>query len=214
MISALVTMSVNVVVNYMLIPEMAVSCDGDQGAAIGTIIGSACGLITVMIGYIHSHKNNPQFELNRTFHFDWSVMKKLLRFGSPGELELFLNLLAFDLVILIFHSYGPFAAASVTIAFNYDLLFFIPLIGVNIGVTSLVGRYMGSGDPNLAHRTMLSGLKVVTVYGVLMIALFVFFQSLWLAFLLIVRQTLAKYRKWLQSCYKWSRFMLLPTVMP
>jgi MATE family multidrug resistance protein len=175
MISALVTMSVNVVVNYMLIlgnggfPAM-----GIKGAAIGTIIGSACGLITVMIGYIHSHKNNPQFELNRTFHFDWSVMKKLLRFGSPGGLELFLNLLAFDLVILIFHSYGPIAAASVTIAFNFDLLFFIPLIGVNIGVTSLVGRYMGSGDPNLAHRTMLSGLKVVTVYGVLMIALFVF----------------------------------------
>ena len=36
---------------------------------------------------------------------------------------------------------------------------------------------MGSGDPNLAHRTMLSGLKVVTVYGVLMIALFVFFPE-------------------------------------
>ena len=54
MISALVTMSVNVVVNYMLIlgnggfPAM-----GIKGAAIGTIIGSACGLITVMLSLIH-----------------------------------------------------------------------------------------------------------------------------------------------------------------
>ncbi|MDR4503688.1 MAG: MATE family efflux transporter [Candidatus Scalindua sp.] len=178
MISSLITMSINVVVNYLLIlgkggfPAM-----GIRGAAIGTIIGSTCGLMVVIAGYIFYHKGHRNFEISKSFRFDWLIMKKLLRFGYPGGLEFFLNLMAFDLIVLLFHSYGLEVAASVTIAFNWDLVSYIPLIGVNIGVTSLVGRYMGAGLTDYAHRTTKSGLKMVSVYAVLMLGLFVLFPG-------------------------------------
>ncbi len=178
MISSLITMSINVVVNYMLILGKAgFPVMGIRGAAIGTIIGSSCGLVVVTIGYILYHKGHRKFEISKSFHFDWIIMKKLLRFGYPGGLEFFLNLMAFDLIVLLFHSYGLEAAASLTIALNWDLASYIPLIGVNIGVTSLVGRYMGANLPDNAERTTKSGLQLAGLYAVLMLGLFVLFPK-------------------------------------
>ena len=174
MISSLVTMTVNVAVNYVLIlGRLGFPSLGIRGAAIGTIVGSVCGLLVVIAGYYLYHRGNAKYAIGRSFHFDSLVMKKLLRFGYPGGLEFFLNLLAFDLLVLLFHSYGTEVAASVTIAFNWDLVSFIPIIGVNIGVTSLAGRFMGAGEPDQVDRTTLSGLKIAGLYSILMLFLFV-----------------------------------------
>jgi MATE family multidrug resistance protein len=111
-------------------------------------------------------------------------MKKLLRFGSPGGLEFFLNLLAFNLLILMFQSYGPAVAVSITIAFNWDMVSFIPLLGVNIAITSLVGRFMGASKPEIADRSIFSGLKITTIYGFFMIIFFVIFPKLFVSLFL------------------------------
>ena len=178
MISSLVTMVVNVAMNYMLIlGRWGFPSLGIRGAAIGTIIGSICGLSVVAIGYAVYHRGHPKYAIEKSFRFNGIVMKKLLRFGYPGGLEFFLNLMAFDLVVLLLHSYGAHVAAAVTIAFNWDLVSFIPLIGVNIGVTSLVGRFMGAGKPDQAHRTTHSGLKLASLYSILMLVLFVVFPK-------------------------------------
>jgi len=54
---------------------------------------------------------------------------------------------------------------------------FVPLIGLEIGVTSLVGRYMGAGAPDTAHRATMSGLKMGWVYSGVILVLFVFFPT-------------------------------------
>ena len=178
MFSSMVAMVINVIVNYTLIlGNFGFPVMGIKGAAIGTIIGGLCGLLIVAAGYLMYQRAYGINDFYKSLHFDVTVMRKLLKFGYPGGLEFFLNLLAFDLTVLIFHSYGTDVAAAVTIAFNWDLVSFIPLIGVNIGVTSLVGRFMGGGNPDLAHRTTISGLKLVSVYSVLMIVLFVIFPK-------------------------------------
>ena len=178
MISAIITMVVNVIVNYLLIlGKFGFPALGIKGAAIGTIIGGLSGFLVVVIGYLAYHHRSPQYELSNGFRFDWLVMKKLWRYGYPGGLEFFLNLMAFDLMVLLFHSYGPDVAAATTIALNWDLASFIPLIGVNIGVTSLVGRFMGAREPDQAHRVTRSGLKLTTGYGILMLLLFVVFPK-------------------------------------
>ena len=84
--------------------------------------------------------------------YDGEVMRKLLRFGYPAGVELFLNLLAFTSMILLFHSHGLATATAVTIVFNWDMVSFVPLLGIQIGVVSLVGRYMGAGRPEIAER--------------------------------------------------------------
>jgi MATE family multidrug resistance protein len=52
---------------------------------------------------------------------------------------------------------------------------FVPLFGLEIGVTSLVGRYMGAKEPDIAHRSAMSGLKIGWGYSAVILILFVFF---------------------------------------
>ena len=100
-------------------------------------------------------------------------MKKLFRFGYPAGLELFLNFFAFSTMISIFHSQGNIAATASTIMFNWDLVSFIPLLGVEIAVTSLVGRYMGAERPQVAHRAAISGIKIGVFYSIVILVLFI-----------------------------------------
>ena len=74
----------------------------------------------------------------------------------PAGLELFLNLVAFTGMITAFHAHSAATATAVTIVFNWDMISFIPLVGVEIAVTSLVGRYMGARQPDVAHRSTIS----------------------------------------------------------
>ncbi|MBN1144673.1 MAG: MATE family efflux transporter [Bacteroidales bacterium] len=173
MFATVTAMVVNVGLDYVLIPgRYGFSSMGIRGAAYATVIGGICGLLVLIIAYI-GKKNWHNFEVARSFRFDAQAMRKLLYFGYPAGLELFLNFLAFSAMISLFHSQGNVVATASTIMFNWDLVSFIPLLGIEIAVTSLVGRYMGAGDPDTAHRAAISGIKTGILYSVFILFLFV-----------------------------------------
>ncbi|MDQ5987818.1 MAG: Multidrug resistance protein MdtK [Syntrophus sp. SKADARSKE-3] len=108
-----------------------------------------------------------------SFHYDKDLMKSLVGFGYPAGLELMLNMLAFNTLVTLLHGHGPATATAATILFNWDLISFLPLVGMQIGVTSLVGRYMGARDYSTAHQSVRSGLKLVFVFATILAPFFV-----------------------------------------
>lgn len=177
LLSALTAMVINVVANYALIfGHFGLPALGIRGAAFGTLLASLCGLL-VLVGAYLSPANRREFAVGTSLRFAWPVMGKLLRFGSPAGVEMFLNLLAFTAMILIFHAHGLVTATAITIVFNWDMVSFVPLLGLQIGVISLVGRYMGAGRPDIAERAALSGLKMGWVYSSVILVLFVLFPE-------------------------------------
>jgi MATE family multidrug resistance protein len=165
MISALAAMGINVVANYLLIyGKCGFPALGIAGAAYGTLLGGFCGLVILIAAYL-SRDNRLAFGIAKSFRFDGDVMRRLIRFGYPTGVEFFMNMLAFNLLILMFHAAGPATAAAITVVFNWDLVSFVPMIGVHVGVISLVGRHMGAGSPDTAHRATLSGLKLACLYS-------------------------------------------------
>jgi MATE family multidrug resistance protein len=176
MLSALTTMLVNVGANYVLIfGRFGLPAMGIRGAAYGTILGSLCGLLILLAAYL-TESNRREFGVAFP-RLDGKVMRKLLRFGFPAGVELFLNLLAFTAMILVFHAHGLATATAVTIVFNWDMVSFVPLLGIQIGVVSLVGRYMGAGRPEIAERVTVSGLKMGWAYSSVILVLFVGFPD-------------------------------------
>jgi len=170
-------MAVNVCANYVLIfGKLGFPALGIRGAAYGTVLGGACGVAVLAFAYFGA-KNRAEFGVGRSFFFDAEAMAKLWRFGSPAGFEFLLNMTAFNAMILMFHSRGPVAATAATVLFNWDLVAFVPLIGMEIGVTSLVGRYMGAGKPDVAHRSAMSGIKIGCIYSAVMLALFAGFPD-------------------------------------
>jgi multidrug resistance protein, MATE family len=174
MMATLVAMLVNVILDYILIfGKLGFAPMGIQGAAIATISGSALAVAILAVAYL-SHNNRVEFSVVKSFRFDRVIMKKLLYYGYPAGLEMFLNFLAFSVMVAIFQSRGDVVSTATTIMFNWDLASFIPLLGIEIAVTSLVGRYMGAGRPQVAHRAALSGVKTGLFYSFAILILFVF----------------------------------------
>lgn len=177
MISSVVVMLINIGLNYMLIfGKFGCPAMGIKGAAYGTIIASATGIIVLILAYFRKAIQD-EFNVFASFIYNKKVFGKLLYYGYPAGLEFFMNFLAFTILIFIFHSHGPVTATASTIMFNWDMVSFVPLIGIQIAVTSLVGRYMGARDPDTAYKATISGIKSGIFYSMGILVLFLFFPG-------------------------------------
>jgi MATE family multidrug resistance protein len=178
MLGAFTAMTVNCIANYGLIyGNFGLPALGIRGSAIGTIIGGASGLAVLLAFYLHK-TNAEMFAVKKSFVFDREIMAKLWHFGYPTGIEMMLNIVAFTLIVMMFHGQSLVAATATTIVFNWDMLTFVPLLGFEIGVTSLVGRYLGAGNPELSHRAVMSGLKLGLFYSFIIMVLFIIFPLL------------------------------------
>ena len=173
MIASVVAMVVNVGLNYVLVlGNFGFPSLGIRGSAYGTIIGSVCGLLILATAYFFGD-THKEYGVRDSFKLDLSVMRKLLKFGYPAGLEFFLNLGAFTAMVTLFDSQGQIVATAATVTLNWDMVAFIPLIGIEIAVTSLVGRYMGARQPDTAHIATMSGIKIGSIYSVAMLIMFI-----------------------------------------
>lgn len=164
MLAAVISMVTNVGLNYVLIfGKFGLPALGIRGAAYGTIVAGIIGIVVLFLSYIRK-SNRREFNILHSFKWNTSLMKELWRLGTPSGVELFLNLVAFTFLIVIFHGQGEVVASAVTITFNWDMVAFIPLLGINIGVTTLVGQYVGKKDLDTAHKATKSGLLLACVY--------------------------------------------------
>jgi MATE family multidrug resistance protein len=174
MVATIVAMLVNVVLDYILVfGKFGFPAMGVTGAALATVTGGFVATVILVAVYLN-RTNRIEFSVLKSFKFNWPIMKKLIHFGSPAGLEMFLNFLAFSVMVSLFHSRGDIEATATTIMFNWDLVSFIPLLGIEIAVTSLVGRYMGAGKPEVAQHAAISGVKTGIFYSIVILALFVF----------------------------------------
>ncbi|WP_423129811.1 MATE family efflux transporter [Gaoshiqia sp. Z1-71] len=173
MTATIAAMIVNVALDYILIfGKLGFPAMGIEGAGLATVSGAFFALL-VLAGAYFRRENRMRFSVMKSFRFDWQIMKRLLYYGYPAGVEMFLNFLAFTTMISLFHSQGEMVATASTIMFNWDLVSFIPLLGIEMAVMSLVGRYMGAGKPDMAHRSAISAIKTGIFYSVVILALFV-----------------------------------------
>ncbi len=174
MIAAVASLITNVVCNYTLIyGKFGFPALGIRGAAIGTNIGAFVGVLILFMLYF-SKTIREDFHIMTSFKFNPEIMKKLLWYGLPQGFESFMSLAAFTSMILLLHSEGAISATASTIMFNWDYVSFMPLIGIQIAVTSLVGKYMGAKDIKSASKATYSGIKTALVYSGIIFLLYVF----------------------------------------
>lgn len=173
MVSNIVGMIVNIPLNYVLIfgafgfPEL-----GMVGAAIGTLGGGATALAILTLAYL-SRRTNDAYNTRNEYRFDRSLFGKLLRYGTPAGIEIFLNTFAFNLFVQLMHGYGATVAAATTITFNWDIVSFVPMLGLGFATTAIVGQYVGAGDSDGAARVTRLALLMGWIYSGAMMLLFV-----------------------------------------
>ncbi len=159
------------VFGHLGLPEMGIA-----GAAWGSIISTAFALAIYLVYYLR-RELREKFSTLKSFVFDRGITRRYLRLGFPSGMEMFLNIAAFNLFLLMFQSYGIPEAASATIVFNWDILSFVPLLGLNIAVMSLIGRFVGAGDMERTNQVTSAGYILGIGYSLFLATSFIIFRD-------------------------------------
>ena len=172
--AAFVGMIVNIACNFVLIFGLGpIPAMGVAGAAYGTLVGNVVSTV-ILFAKFFAKSCNRRFNTRHSFAFSWPLTRELLQKGIPSGVEMFLNMSAFQSLILMFHALGPEAATASSIMFNWDMVAYVPLMGLEVASTSLVGRYVGAKSGAAASRSTYSGLKLGWGYSLLIGVLFIF----------------------------------------
>ncbi len=184
MAANLAGMIINLPANYLLIHgKLGLPALGIRGAAYGTILGSAASVLILGAAYLRREMRGAY----RTHRPAWApdLALRLLRFGVPAGLESVLGVAAFNVFVQFMHSYGARVASAVTVAFNWDIVAFIPMVGMGAAVTSVAGHRIGALDHTGARRVTHVALGVAWGYsGTMMLVFFLAAPALTKVFLL------------------------------
>ena len=155
---------VNVVLDYLLIfgragfPELGVT-----GAALGTILSQVAGAV-VYAAIILKPEYRKAYRTLAGWRPEPTLILRLVRFGMPTGLQYSLEVGAFAVFMVIVGRIGTLELAASGIAFNLNMIVFMPMVGLAIAVSSLVGRYLGADRPEVAERAVRSALAMSFAY--------------------------------------------------
>lgn len=156
--------ALNVLFNYALIfgnlgfPEL-----GIRGAGISTVLSGFFSFILFLL-LIRRRRNAERYGVRGIFRFDRQLFWRLLRFGLPNGGQFFLDMFGFTVFILLVGRLGTEQLAATNIALNINMLAFMPMLGLGIAVSVLVGQYLGAEKPDLAERSVYAGAAVSFLY--------------------------------------------------
>ncbi len=149
----LVSTVVNIVLDYLWIFGRAgFPRAGVAGAAWATVIAQGVGA-ALFLALILRPRFRRAYRTLSGWRFDPPLFARLLRYGLPTGFQYSLEVLAFALFMIIVGRIGARELAATALAFNLNMLVFLPMLGLSVGVSSLVGRYLGADRPDLAERS-------------------------------------------------------------
>ncbi len=151
---------------------------GIEGAAIGTVIAGILPIVILVTAFL-SPRMRREYNTGSRPVFDTDLLKRLLRYGLPAGFEMLINVAGFFFFTMVMYSFSPDVAAATTIVLNWDMVSFLPLLGISQAVGGLVGKYLGARDKANAMRSAWASLKLGWSYaGFITLVYFAFTETL------------------------------------
>ena len=137
-------------IGFLRIPSMGIS-----GAAYGTILADAAGIVIMMCPLFFSKRNIAKY---RTWNArpDRDMFPRLFKFGGPNGIQLFLDLAAFNAFVVLLGKISQDVLNASGVAFAMNSLAMIPMFGLGQTVSILVGQGIGAEDIPYAERAVKS----------------------------------------------------------
>jgi MATE family multidrug resistance protein len=174
MIVNIIGMLINIPLDYCLIygwaffPELGIA-----GAGIATVFSSASiTLIFVLLVFRKTHED--RFKVMSGRSFDLALIKRLLRFGVPGSMQLCIDISAFVIFIMIVGRLGIEELAATNIALSISAIAFMPSYGTSQGVAVLVGQSLGRTRPDQGRLATISAIHLLLFYILMVDLVFIF----------------------------------------
>jgi MATE family multidrug resistance protein len=176
MICDLFGLVINIPLCYVMVfGKLGFPALGIVGAGISTVVATVLAFV-LFVAFYFAKEHRDKFNVLRSFSLDVKILRRYWRLGFPSGLELFLNVAAFNLFLLMFQSYGVAEGAAAAIVFNWDILSFVPMIGLNVGVISLIGRFVGARDMARVNEVMTAAFAVALAYAAMLAIIYSTFR--------------------------------------
>ena len=173
MVINLAAAGLNIPLDYLLIngvgpfPELGIA-----GAGLATVASQA--LMVVLYGLAVFNKANDRlFAVRRSRAFDAALFGRMMRYGLPGGVQFFMDIFAFTFFVFMVGRLGRAELAATNIVLAISTLSFLPMIGLSIAVSTLVGQAVGAGRPQEGVQATISTLHITLAYMGLVGCLFV-----------------------------------------
>lgn len=160
---------------------------GIVGAGYATMISSA--IVCALYAYlVMRRKHDAKYATRRAWRFDRDLFARLVRFGAPSGAHFFLDVLGMTVFILLIGKLGAVQQAATNITHQIHLLGLLPLVGVGIATSVLVGQFQGAGRSDLAEKTTYSALQLTLAYNAVVSLAYLIIPELFIAPFLAGRQ--------------------------
>ena len=172
----------NIPLDYLLIngvgffPEL-----GIVGAALATVASQVL-VMTLFALAVFTRRNDRRFAVRRSWAWDGDLMRRMLRYGLPGGVQFFLDILVFTFFVFMIGRLGRTELAATNIVMAINTLSFMPMIGMSVAVSTLVGQAIGAGKPSGGVRATTSTLHIALAYMGLVALAFLFLPRELLSF--------------------------------
>lgn len=152
---------------------------GLAGAAWSTVVGTSLKAI-VYVALLLLRRHRQQFGTVTGMRFDAALMRRIAYFGWPSGFQMLLDVMGFTVFIFMLGGLGDVATQATTMAFSVSSLAFMPIYGLHIGVSILVGERLGENRDDLAARATLTTLQIAWLYMAVISLLYAFVPDLFL----------------------------------
>ena len=173
-------MLLNIVLDYAWIfGKWGFPAMGIEGAAWATSVAQWFRVLLywrLMARPVYREK----YQLAAWRRYDAEMMRRLLRFGTPNGLQLLLEISAFTVFLLLMGRLGEEAMIATTLAFNVNSIAFVPMLGLGIAVSTMVGQQLGKNRSGLAGRATWTSFWMAVAYMGTMAMLYVAVPDLFL----------------------------------
>ena len=155
----------NVILDYLLIfghwgfPEL-----GIVGAGWATVISQWSRPLAYWV-LMTRPRHRHRFGIVSGRRLDMPLLRRLCRFGGANGLQMLVEMVAISLFLLLIGRLGELSLAATTLAFNVNSLAFMPLLGLGLALSTLVGQELGRDRPELAQRATWTAVTFACVYS-------------------------------------------------
>lgn len=145
---------------------------GIKGAAYAMVAGQAV-MLGLYLALILSPYNRRRYRTARLVGVHKGLFIRLIKYGAPNGVGFFLDIASFGAFIFIVGALDKVSLAASNIIASINMLVFMPVVGLGMGVLTLAGKYIGMRKPDVAVRVTHNGARMAGLYALTLGLLFV-----------------------------------------
>lgn len=172
MLIMLIATAINLILDPLLILGIGFFPPlGVQGAAIATTIAQ-CASFAVGFVMIVRGRSGMKLSVSLPWYPEWNIVKKIFSIGIPVGISYGLMATSIMAVFGIVAGFSQYALAALGIGTRIFQFASLPVVGISVATTTLVGQSLGARDSKGASRVGNTALRLSITVMVLFIVLF------------------------------------------